>query len=445
MPKRLETIAIDARGAARDWLLTIVQTPHEPLYRKSFALHAAQVQFCRQPCDDPDALILHDPGVSQERCALERSSDGSYVCVDRGSRNTPRVNGTRLTGRRPLKANDVLRVGDTLMIIEKSDLSRRNANTRDQPELLKRLCMFESTAASILDLETSFFDPDAMCVAIQAEGFAEARVAATWLAEQHDVKLALVDAEMGNVIGTLKDPAPDTLVVVERLDVLDSSADAAAIAEAIEQRVNGLNPRRVAFSYAEAAPKSQIQRLMETAAESALTIPPLTERRSDILAGLRHMIGELSDVEFTFPPICAEKLLCYSWPAGLAELKRIARRLHRNIIEDGEITRVGLTAEIRAIDLAPDSTLSNKLTKESFELAFREFNGKVVDVADHFGYNRGYFYRRLKKEGINVADYRVGTPEDDPSDSVDLAPLEPEEDTQGRDPLQTIETDVEGE
>lgn len=402
MPTLTETIRHDdVRGASRDWILTVVLTPRPSLLGKSFALDGETVPLNRTP-DDPNAIALYDPAVSEGRCVLRRGADGRYSIVDSGSRNTPRVDGVRVEGEVVLDGNNVLRLGDTLLVVERGDFSRRSRSGAADP-LLAELCMFDSTAAAILELETCYFDSGCFCVGIEASGYNETRIVADWLSERWNLDLVRVDASASDVIEVLEGSDPDIAVLVERFDDVEDVQVAVRVADAIEYRATGPSPRRVAFSFSSDSPKSLASRLIETAMDCSISVPPLAERRVDILPALRKLIHSFDEsVEVVFPPVCAEKLICYGWPAGLGEMRRIARRLHKDICENGAITRLGLTAEVRAVDLAPETSATRNLTHETYARAYRELGGNVSEIADYFGYNRGYFYKLLKKQKIPV-------------------------------------------
>ncbi len=67
----------------------------------------------------PDAqLVLEDDYVSTRHARIYRTPDG-YVVEDLGSTNGTYLNNTRLTGPTPFTTSDTLRIGRTLMIVEK--------------------------------------------------------------------------------------------------------------------------------------------------------------------------------------------------------------------------------------------------------------------------------------------------------------------------------------
>ena len=63
-------------------------------------------------------LILDDDYVSTRHAALHRTDTG-YVVEDLGSTNGTYLNNERVTGRTPITPSDTLRIGRTLMSVEK--------------------------------------------------------------------------------------------------------------------------------------------------------------------------------------------------------------------------------------------------------------------------------------------------------------------------------------
>ena len=66
---------------------------------------------------DGDGLLLNDDRLSRRHCEL-RMDDGRLSLLDAGSSNGSFVNGVRVTEPVVLSAGDVVRVGDTTIIID---------------------------------------------------------------------------------------------------------------------------------------------------------------------------------------------------------------------------------------------------------------------------------------------------------------------------------------
>lgn len=357
---------------------------------------------------DPTSIVLDDPAVSANCVRLKRRDDATYDLVDEGSTNAVRVNGRRVRGSRELDSNDVIRLGDSLLVFDRDEAARMHSSAaRADNELLRGLAMYESTAKAILFVETSFFDPEVVCAAIRAHGFNEMRLMADWIASAWDVEAVRIDATDGGVLDTVRDSSPDVAVVIERLDAADPAILPALVA-AIEERVSsGFSPGRVAFTYGEAGARSLVASLLETVVGAHFEVPPLSERRADILPAIAGCLeAELDLEDLQMPAICAEKLLCYGWPGGVGELRRVAKRVARRYQASGAIDRLALPAEIRAVSIEPDVSSDTTITPESFEEVFVEYGGNLREIAKHYGYARTYLYRLLRQKGIDIAALR---------------------------------------
>ena len=151
-----------------------------------------------------------------------------------------------------------------------------------------------------------------------------------------------------------------------------------------------------------------ISRITELATDVVLEVPPLIGRRADILQAIQHHVVDLgSDPnDLLIPPDSAEKLLCYGWPGGVGELKRAARRTHKELLEEGKVTRFALPAEIRAVPVSPDVERPRWFDEEMFVAAFEEHDGTMKEIAAHFGYVRTDLYRELRQRDIDVSAIR---------------------------------------
>lgn len=404
-PKLKETVRRDTAETALHWVVSVVHSPglNAP---KLYRVDDPSVPIGRDD-SNPSAIVLDDPAVSGDSVRLKRMASAAYELVDAGSTNAVRVGGRRVRANTELADNDVIRLGDSLLVIERHDVARgrSNATAEDDP-LLEALCMYASTARAILQVEQRFFESESLCVAVRADGFTEMRLMADWLGEAWGLETRRIDATDASAIDATVTTPPDAALVIERLDAAPSST-LPALVNAIEERVLGDRPGRLAFTYSNAEPRSLVDGLLQTVVDTKFAVPPLTERRSDILPAIRKQVAERAGIaQVELPAICAEKLLCYGWPGGVGELRRVARRLARRLESEGSIDRLALPAEIRAVEVEPDSSQQNDITPESFEEIFLEFRGNLREVAEHYGYARTYLYRLLRQKGIDVSALR---------------------------------------
>lgn len=137
-----------------------------------------------------------------------------------------------------------------------------------------------------------------------------------------------------------------------------------------------------------------------------LSIPPLSERRGDILPLTKRIIEQHSSSAVTLSENAAKKLLAHSWPGNVRELENV---LQRALI-------LLNSSQIHAADLAiaapPNAPLESKdlsqgLQHHAYQLiveAMSEFNGKRADVAAALGISaRSLRYKLARMRELGIA------------------------------------------
>jgi len=147
-----------------------------------------------------------------------------------------------------------------------------------------------------------------------------------------------------------------------------------------------------------------------------LSIPPLRERREDILAlaleMIQHYNRELHKAFTGFTPQAAELLQSYPWPGNIRELKNVIERT-MILAPDGDIDATFLTEEIREYrspetEITPESGLDVSPTGQQF-VSLREYEDEYIhqvlaatgnnktQAAHILGIHPTSLLRRLKK------------------------------------------------
>ena len=146
--------------------------------------------------------------------------------------------------------------------------------------------------------------------------------------------------------------------------------------------------------------------------ETELEIPPLRERREDILPLFDHFLTQFSEERGLEKPILSESvvefLLSYPFPGNVMELKNTAERL--------VLLKPGQVVEIEDLGLAPSQSEKESLfkiqnwkkAKKLFEKEFLkrkliEANGDVKKVAQMVNLDVSNVYRKIK--AYNLEDY----------------------------------------
>jgi len=124
-----------------------------------------------------------------------------------------------------------------------------------------------------------------------------------------------------------------------------------------------------------------------------LRLPPLCERKDDIVPLIKHFLPERE-----FGLATEQALTSYAWPGNVRELENACKRA-AVLKPNGalEFTDFGLN-QTQNVTL-PNS--NKEPNKDEIEAAMREYHGVVAKVARHFGLSRQALYRRLQKFDID--------------------------------------------
>jgi len=135
----------------------------------------------------------------------------------------------------------------------------------------------------------------------------------------------------------------------------------------------------------------------------SLEIPPLRERRDDILPLARHFAAKyarsMGKAEKEIAADAQELLEQYRWPGNVRELE--------NAIERAMV--IGKDPQIRIKDLPlrpewngsnPDALSLNAMEKDHIQRVLREMNGNVTQSARVLGIDRATLYNKMKRYGI---------------------------------------------
>ena len=125
-----------------------------------------------------------------------------------------------------------------------------------------------------------------------------------------------------------------------------------------------------------------------------LELPPLAERREDILLLARHFL----DPDFSLSPDAERSLARHGWPGNVRELRNMMQRAA--LLATGpEITgaSLGLPASRDDLVCAADEV---QIDRETIEQALARSAGVVAHAARDLGLSRQALYRRMEKLGL---------------------------------------------
>lgn len=139
-----------------------------------------------------------------------------------------------------------------------------------------------------------------------------------------------------------------------------------------------------------------------------ITLPPLRERKGDIIAMAKFLLEEKAAKYemsgLTFDPENLDWLEKYPWPGNIREMENKIERAV--ILSDGGPISV---RDLDVLDFVPsqkednDSGLSG-MERNAIERTLAKHAGNVSKTAEELGLSRGALYRRLEKYGILNSD-----------------------------------------
>jgi DNA-binding NtrC family response regulator len=141
-----------------------------------------------------------------------------------------------------------------------------------------------------------------------------------------------------------------------------------------------------------------------------VTLPPLRERRDDILPIARHYLALYSrkygQAAKTFSPDAEQALVGYDWPGNVRALRHAIERAV--ILSAGDVLE---RVDLQLADSAPPPTGStqgpmptvltlDQMEKEAIHQALRKHGFNISHAAKELGLTRASLYRRMEKHGL---------------------------------------------
>jgi DNA-binding NtrC family response regulator len=125
-----------------------------------------------------------------------------------------------------------------------------------------------------------------------------------------------------------------------------------------------------------------------------LTVPPLRERKEDIVPLARHFVGLASKWLRTLTPEAEERLLQYDWPGNVRELRSAMEQAvifaMANEIQANELEFLGTTKADRASQSLAD------VEQHYILRVLKDCNGNRTDTARVLGLSRSTLLLKLK-------------------------------------------------
>ena len=382
------------------------------------------------------AIHLANTDVSRRHATLRRSSsEPGFLIADLASRNGTRVNGRLLHSAR-LRENDVVRLGGCVFVVSDAlgSFSEVAPGLYGSASLKRALAPLQSVAKSdlpiVLEGETgtgkelvaraihTLSGRPGKLVAINCaalpQGLAEAelfgyRRGAFTGAER--ASPGFFRAAEGGTL--LLDEASDLPLVLQAklLRALEQKA-VQPLGEALPVPVDVRIVVAGQSSLFEAVKRQQFRAdLLARLNGITLQLPPLRERRPDILLLFSHFLRELRPGGMPrLEPEFVERLVLYDWPVNVREVLQLARRLAvvqgaESVLRAQHLPReMSLDAESNSPNpVEPEAPSPVAIDLASLLAALRTTGGNVTRAAAQLGVTRQRAYRLLEEQSVDLA------------------------------------------
>ncbi|MFT4704546.1 MAG: hypothetical protein ACI81R_002251 [Bradymonadia bacterium] len=395
---------------ANGWLLTVVQTPAAIPTPKRFRINERVTRLNRTSKSGGADLTLEDPAISNGRVAFELRSGELHV-FDEGSRNPVRVNGRAITTAR-LAQNDTIRVGDTLMVLDVDDPARGvggQAAFQDPTvrELMSRLHMGSSTSALQFQVDACLLDAVDSVVLLWVPSVGAYDIVREWIVSRWDVPTTSFTGDVTNVAEAAATVAANEGLVLERLDLASVETQRVLAGVLADRQLTGRTLITICSDLKGELPEA-LEALLARVRCSHLLIPPLRDRKSDLVDALRETLSAQGLHEtLPFQAGFTERFLAHDWPTGVVELRDLTDRIARAVERGTDLNPAILPAQFAAVDAEPLDARRVAFSEETVIDALMLYRGNMKRVAEHFSLSRPYLYKKLKANGLALDALRA--------------------------------------
>jgi DNA-binding NtrC family response regulator len=385
---------------------------------------------------DPTATTRLDTSQVSRRHAEVRLEGGAHVVHDQDSKNGVFINGER-TRSALLEPGDVLRLGDCVAVLEVVAPDALAGFGELAPGLyggaaLRRIVKLAKRAATAglnvtLEGETGtgkerfaralhgFSGRTGPFLAVNCAAYSESTISAELFGYR---KGAFTGAERSSS-GHVRAAHGGTLLLDEVLDLpLELQAKLLRVLEQKEVLPLGESePLAVDVSFvaasqiplAEAVQAGRFRADLQARLEGfVLRIPPLRERRADIVPLFLALLARHGRASARLQPALVERLCLYDWPLNVRELENVARRLNAVHEGEGELRLEELASSLEPHDVSdtapPPSAQSARRSAPPYsaaqiaelKAALERHAGNLTHAANELGITRPKAYRMLR-------------------------------------------------
>jgi transcriptional regulator with GAF, ATPase, and Fis domain len=418
-------------------LLRVVHYPSDALRNFSLPLEG-KISVGRDTSPDLALSLSADARVSRRHATLEANGNRIDI-IDHQSKNGTFVNGRRVKGASQLRVGDVLRLGDTLLVVDIRGLVPRLAIGTSHVavsgawnETVATVDAAAQSNAAVLLLGETGTGKEVLarrlhdasgksgafvtvnCAAIPsqlAESTLFGHKRGAFSGAQNDAPGQFDRAENGTLF--LDEVAELTLEVQAKLLRVLESGDFLPVGAASPRTSTA---RIVAATHADLEAMSRAgtfrEDLLARLSSFVLTVPALRDRRADILSFVRLFMKD-ANIPETLSADDAEALLVHPWRRNVREVRNLVQQIEldaRLLRQRSVSALLGDPPAASAVEKEKDEAKPNwhkeTMEPERFLAAARSFGGNVVRLAEHFSTDRRQVYRWAKRFGVDLEALR---------------------------------------
>jgi len=397
--------------------------------------------------EDQSLSFSQDGFLSSEHAEIVLLEPGSWLIRDCDSRNGTFANGLPITQRK-LRPNDVIRIGNTVLVcyesraLEQADVtSLLLGASPDMARLRQQISQVATNDLKVLILGETGTGKELVAreihqksartgdfVPINCGAIPSTLVESTFFGHTRgafsgansDQPGAFASADGGTLfldeVGELPLSVQATLLrVLEEGEITPVGAS----------KARGVNVRVVAATNRDLRQAVEMGTfrgdLYARLNQWPMELPPLRERREDVLLLFREFLG----IDLLAQADVVEAMVIYDWPRNVRELSNLAERIKAVPPASGALSWEEVPAELKALfDLrrngsesplsSSDATTINDeereppmpISRADIEAALKRYQGNVTHCAEYLKIGRKTLYRKLESLNIDPARFR---------------------------------------
>ncbi len=381
-----------------------------------------------------------DDAVSRQHAVLHFDVASRSASIEDTSRSGTFVQGRRIA-KGPVREGEVVRVGNSFFALrfeaenelDGAQISDKSALIGDSPALRairRTLSLVARSPATVLILGESGTGKELAAQQLHAESERQGPFVAVNCGA---IPEALAESQLfGHLPGAFTGAKRETIgwfqaatggtLFLDELGELPLALQPKLL-RAVEERavvpVGATTPvpcdvRIVAATNRDLGDRSRFRGdLLARVSEFVVELPPLRERREDVLPILASMLGKH---RAELDPELVALLLDHDYPHNARDLRRIATQLSvrgkdRELWDLSLVDGLGEPAPEARDAKAPEqveraAAASPIPTREELEALLKAHSGNVADMARETGRSRKQVYRWLLQHGLSLDDYR---------------------------------------